>query len=311
VLAALHKNASLLAAVFLAVHIVTAVADSFAPIRIADAVIPFVGRYRPVWLGFGALGFDLLVALVVTSLLRERLGYRAWRAVHWAAYLCWPVAFLHGLGTGSDTRAGWGVLVNVGCLLAVLFAIWWRVGATRTAPTGRRVAATLTSLGVAFALVAWMVAEPMRPGWARRAGTPTDLLVAASSSGSAVDGFAVPFTSSLQGSIGETDARNGRAVVTIDATLASEPGARLHLVVEGPALDDGGVAMRDSAARLVSGTGDPYRGHIADLNGDTLVATVRDPYGRGLRLDVQLVPSGGNRITGSLTGRTGGSSDDG
>ena len=53
------------------------------------------------WLGLGALAFDLLVALVVTSLLRRRLGLRAWRAVHWLAYACWPVALVHGWGTGT------------------------------------------------------------------------------------------------------------------------------------------------------------------------------------------------------------------
>ena len=100
VLAALHRNVALLATAFVAAHVATALADSYAPIRIVDVVVPFIGSYRPLWLGLGAVAFDLLVALIVTSLLRERLGHRAWRAVHWAAYVCWPMALLHGLGTG-------------------------------------------------------------------------------------------------------------------------------------------------------------------------------------------------------------------
>ena len=63
--------------VLLVLHIVTSVLDSFAPIALPDAVIPFASAYRPLWLGLGALSFDLLLALVVTSLLRRRLGYRA------------------------------------------------------------------------------------------------------------------------------------------------------------------------------------------------------------------------------------------
>ena len=70
--------------------------------RLVDVVVPFVGAYRPFWLGLGALALDLLAALIVTSLLRARIGLRAWRAVHWVAYACWPVALVHGLGTGSD-----------------------------------------------------------------------------------------------------------------------------------------------------------------------------------------------------------------
>src|SRR5581483_4638934 len=102
--AALHKNVSLLSVVFLGVHIATTVVDGFAPIGWLDAVVPFRSPYRPLWLGLGALSVDLLLALVVTSLLRARIGYRTWKAVHWAAYACWPVAVLHGMGTGTDTR---------------------------------------------------------------------------------------------------------------------------------------------------------------------------------------------------------------
>jgi methionine sulfoxide reductase heme-binding subunit len=69
---------------------------------------------------------DLMIALVVTSLLRQHLGYRAWRAVHWAAYACWPIAFVHGLGLGSDTGFGWDLAINLTCLGAVVGAVVWR-----------------------------------------------------------------------------------------------------------------------------------------------------------------------------------------
>ena len=175
VLAAIHKNASLLAVSFLAVHIITAVADSFAPISLVDAFIPFVGRYRPIWLGLGTVAFDLLIALVVTSLVRERIGYRVWRVVHWAAYACWPVALMHGLGTGSDTRVRWAAFVNVVCIMMVVAAVFWRIGSTRTVTIGRRATASFASAAIAVAVIAFMLVEPMRPGWARKAGTPTAL----------------------------------------------------------------------------------------------------------------------------------------
>ena len=88
-----------------------------------DAVIPFAGSYRPLWLGLGAAAFDLLLAVIITSLVRARLGYRSWRAVHWLAYLAWPVALVHGLGTGSDVRLGWMLAVNVLCTAVVLIAV--------------------------------------------------------------------------------------------------------------------------------------------------------------------------------------------
>jgi methionine sulfoxide reductase heme-binding subunit len=84
-----------------------------------DAFIPFISPYRPLWLGLGAIALDLLIALTVTSLLRARLGHRSWRLVHWTAYLCWPLAVLHGLGTGSDTRTRWVLVVTLLCVAAI------------------------------------------------------------------------------------------------------------------------------------------------------------------------------------------------
>jgi sulfoxide reductase heme-binding subunit YedZ len=122
----MHRNVSLLAVAFLAVHIVTVVLDPYVPIRVVDAVVPFVSSYRPLWLGLGALAFDLLLALVVTSLLRTRIGLRTWRVVHWAAYALWPTALVHALGTGTDALRPWFLATVVACVLAVAAAVAWR-----------------------------------------------------------------------------------------------------------------------------------------------------------------------------------------
>ena len=127
VLVTLHRTTSLMVLALLAVHVVTAVLDSFAPIRLIDAVFPFVGGYRPLWVGLGALALDLLVAVTVTSLVRHRLGLRAWRSVHWLAYGCWPIALLHGFGTGTDAFSVWLLAVQAACILAVAVAVGVRL----------------------------------------------------------------------------------------------------------------------------------------------------------------------------------------
>ena len=111
----LHRSVSLLAMVFLVLHILTSVLDSFAPISLLDAFIPFAGSYRPFWLGLGAVSFDLLLAVTITSLLRQRMGYASWRAIHWLTYASWPVALLHGFGTGSDVKDTWLLALSVLC----------------------------------------------------------------------------------------------------------------------------------------------------------------------------------------------------
>jgi sulfoxide reductase heme-binding subunit YedZ len=177
VVAGLHRNVSLLAVVFLAVHVSTAVADPFAPIGVIDIFVPFAGRYRPLWLGLGAVATDLLIALVVSSLARQRIGYSAWRIIHWAAYACWPIALVHGLGTGSDGRSGWVQVLYVVCVLSVLAAIAWRLQ-SRWSTVGyrTRLTAGVSALLITVAVAAWTIQGPMRPGWARRAGTPPALL---------------------------------------------------------------------------------------------------------------------------------------
>jgi methionine sulfoxide reductase heme-binding subunit len=125
----LHRNVSLFTLVFLGLHIITAVTDSFVNIALLDAVIPFYHSYSPFWVGLGAIAFDSLIALVVTSLLRVRLGVTAWRRVHWLAYLAWPVAVAHGLGLGTDSGQLWMLAVELLCIISVLAALTIRVRA--------------------------------------------------------------------------------------------------------------------------------------------------------------------------------------
>jgi predicted ferric reductase len=134
VTATLHKNISLLSVVFLATHVVTTIVDPVSPVHVLNAIVPFTGSYRPLWIGFGVVAIDLLAALVITSVLRRRIGYRAWRAIHWSAYACWPLAMLHGLQAGSDASTPWARTVYVVCAASMLAAVGWRVTASIVTP---------------------------------------------------------------------------------------------------------------------------------------------------------------------------------
>lgn len=131
---AMHRNLSLFALALIAVHVTTTVVDGYTPIGFVDAVVPFRSPYRSFWLGLGALAFDVLLAVALTSAVRHRLGYRTWKAVHWMAYASWPVAVLHGLGTGTDALSRIGLVVNGACLLAVAAAVAWRLNQPGAVP---------------------------------------------------------------------------------------------------------------------------------------------------------------------------------
>jgi sulfoxide reductase heme-binding subunit YedZ len=145
-----HRNAALLALVFLVMHITTLLLDPYAQLKLVDLVLPFHAGYRPAWVGLGTLVLDLMVALVATSLLRHRLGIRAWRTVHWLAYAAWPIAWAHGIGSGTDRGTGWYAAFAIGCTIAVGVALIWRIGPGFATLGGRR--------------------EPVRP--ARRGAAP-------------------------------------------------------------------------------------------------------------------------------------------
>jgi methionine sulfoxide reductase heme-binding subunit len=141
----LHRNISLLAVAFIAVHVLTAVLDTYVNIPILAGVVPFASGYERGWLTLGTVSFDIMLAMIVTSLLRGRLNRVLWRAVHLLAYLCWPVAFAHSIGSSRDLRHGGPLLdLCIGCALIVAGAVIWRLAhAARQLPRAARVAAIL------------------------------------------------------------------------------------------------------------------------------------------------------------------------
>lgn len=129
-IAAVHRNAGLIATVLLLIHVLALLLDPYAQLNLVDLVVPFTATYRPLWTGLGTLGFDLLLAVVVTSLLRTRIGRRGWKAVHWFVYLAWPVSLLHVLFGGTDSATWWLRALAVLCFLTAGVAALWRLAGT-------------------------------------------------------------------------------------------------------------------------------------------------------------------------------------
>ena len=127
----LHRTLALFCVAFLGLHVATAIADPYVRIGWAAAVLPLTSPYRTLAIGLGALAVDLGGAVLVTSLIRRRLGYRAWRAVHWLAYLAWPAAFAHAVTAGNDLRTWWAALVLWGSAAAAGTAVIARLLAWR------------------------------------------------------------------------------------------------------------------------------------------------------------------------------------
>jgi sulfoxide reductase heme-binding subunit YedZ len=319
---AVHRNLSLFCITLIAIHIVTTVADGFVPISYLDAFIPFLAPYRPLWIGLGAVAFDMLLAVGITSGLRRRIGVRAWRGVHYLAYVCWPIAVLHGLGSGSDARLSIMVLIEVVCIASVVSAVAWRLVAARELPSARRLAAAGATAALVIGIGVFALFGPLQPGWSRRAGTSAPVLAeinarfatktVGSASGSTASTTvpstttpssrgvipASPFTANVTGTI-KTSNQNSAGEVEVLLSMQLQ-GSNASLVVKliGTAVN-GGVSMSSSSVAL--GT---EQGTVTALDGSTIGATVRGPSGR-IDLDMQLSI---NQSTGSITGTVSGTS---
>jgi methionine sulfoxide reductase heme-binding subunit len=302
VITGLHRNLTLVALSFVGVHVLMSVADSYTPVRLVDAVVPFVSAYRPVWLGLGAVAFDLLVALIVTSLLRARIGYRRWKATHWFAYAAWPVALVHGIGTGSDARAGWMVVLTFCCVAVVLVAVLWRLLGTPEGDwSGRRIAGALGAVALPLALFGWMHTGPLKRGWAARAGTPSALLGSSSgSTASQISSATVPerFSAQLQGTLSQSEVGDqGDVEVAVDGLLSGGFSGRLRLVLIGQRLETGGVRMTSSRLSVGPGSG-PFTlvGRVVQLDGPHVLGALTEPSGRRVQLALDLRIDAGRRF---------------
>jgi DMSO/TMAO reductase YedYZ heme-binding membrane subunit len=313
-LAGFHRNLPLLAIAFVVAHVLTTVADGYAPIGVKDAILPFLSPYRPVWLGLGTVAFDLLLALVATSLLRARIGLRGWRAVHWLAYLSWPVALMHGLGTGTDGRSGWLLVLVAACAVTVAAAVVLRLVRTPGIDGGRRLAGLGAVPATLLVLFIWAKTGPLQHGWALRAGTPASLIpatarspVSATAAGSITQRPAsatrLPYTATVAGSLTQAQPNSsGIATVQIDARTSGPVAGRLRATLYGIPLENGGLSMQGSdVAYATAGSLAAYRGPVVALAGRHITAVVADAAGSHLRLDLDLRidPSSGS-VGGTL-----------
>jgi methionine sulfoxide reductase heme-binding subunit len=314
----LHRNVSLLVLVFLGLHIVTTIADSFAPVGWLDVVLPFAGSYRPLWLGLGAMSFDLLIALTVTSLLRGRLGYRTWRWVHWTSYACWPTAVMHSLGTGTDSKLPLFLAVTVGCVGVVVVALWYRLAAGWPAHLGVRVSSAVLSVVLPLLALGWMLGGPLQPGWALKAGTPASLLIHHTPAGGSGTSSPArqksspqrlpdaPFTAPLVGSVAQSAPnQNGEIAIRIHATTGGGTNGVLDIVLDGTPSDGGGVSLTGSQVSFgTASQPQQYTGQLTDLRGGVLQISTQDSSGRRLALSVT-VNLNGARVTGQLSASAG------
>jgi hypothetical protein len=306
----LHRNVSLAVVVFLAIHVTTTVVDGFVPIGWLDVIIPFHSGYRPVWVGLGALAIDILLALIVTSLLRVRIGPRVWRGVHWLAYACWPIALVHGLGSGTDSVTRWMQVVDAVGLLTVLVVLGWRIMARRPAhPAGAPIAlAAPLVVAVGVGLFAWR--GPFSPTWgshgarlgagpaaasvANPSARPTPATTPSTGSSSAPPTTApssgaaptLPLDATVGGPRSVSD-NGGTRTVTLDMRSA-DGSVAIRIDLTGTPDPSGGVILNGGQVSVTLGGTSHLNGPVTSLDGGTLTADLSGADGEAVTLTAEL-----------------------
>jgi len=98
----LHRFFSMLAIVFLGIHLAALVPDNFVEFGLAELFIPMASTWEPSAVAWGIVAFWLLLAVEITSLLRARLPHRLWRGVHLLSFVVWISGTVHLLFAGTD-----------------------------------------------------------------------------------------------------------------------------------------------------------------------------------------------------------------
>ncbi len=121
----LHNHVTLLSVVFLIVHVAAIWIDPFTNFSASAVFVPFMSSYRTLWMSLGIVALYLGIAIGISTLLRSKIGYRAWRQFHTLTLLLYTLATVHGIFTGSDTKQLWTLamyIVSVG-LVSTLFVL--------------------------------------------------------------------------------------------------------------------------------------------------------------------------------------------
>lgn len=309
----MHRSLTLLAVVVLGIHVGAAVLDPFARIGFKDIVVPFGAHYRPIWVGIGAVAIDLGIAVVATSLLRVRMGYRSWKLLHWASYPIFALSIVHGLGTGSDSALLLSKIIYLLVGAVLLLSILARLISNRNIFGFQKLALLSTSFGLPLLIVAWAFIGPFGPNWPKRAaaglGQSVSANTAANSASSVSKAKPVPifsigsgYSSSWSGKIDSSPANSqGEVALRLIGPLSGSPGYELSVTLIGFP-QEGGISMASSILEVANTQGTPfYEGKVTTLSGTTIVCQISNVTGSTTAITINLnLSSSGTTFTGTV-----------
>lgn len=124
----LHQFASLVGVSYGVFHALILLGDRYLNYSLPQLLIPFASAdYRRVEVALGQLALYLMAAVTFSFYIRQRLGYRMWRLLHYASFGVYSLVLVHGLLAGTDTSALPVQAMYLATGTTVLFLTFYRV----------------------------------------------------------------------------------------------------------------------------------------------------------------------------------------
>ena len=171
---AVHQYTSMLGLAFAAYHGLVLMGDHFTDFSLPKLLTPFSIAYETVWVGLGQVSFYIWLIVVLSFYVRQKIGQKAWRVIHYANFAIFVMGFLHGIRTGTDSQSSWVVGYFWVSGLSLLMLLAYRIYETSlkgrvklalptlTLPTFKRVPVSETILATSQILTRPSLATRMK-----------------------------------------------------------------------------------------------------------------------------------------------------
>jgi predicted ferric reductase len=133
----LHQVSGLMVVGLLALHVFALLGDAYIGYTLPELLVPFLSPYRPLSVALGILGFYLTLVVTFTFYVRQWIGRRTWRLIHYGSFAVFALGLLHGILSGTDTGTPWAVAIYAASALGIGGLTWWRFRTAGPLPSGR------------------------------------------------------------------------------------------------------------------------------------------------------------------------------
>jgi len=271
----LHRFTTILALAFTLFHVYILLGDSYFNFNVWQLSVPFLTPYRTWQTAVGLASVYVLMLLVISFYVRQFIGYRAWRTLHYLTFALFAGATLHGLSAGTDTSQAWAKLIYVvtgaGTVALIMYRIQYNMPENSTLRSLRLASAIGTVVVAVVIAFGTGLFTPGRPPSAVLAdaapeeqGQPQvirDSAAVATPAGPAATPDPYPFLASFDNDFSGTYAQTSDATgthLTLDGVTSGDLTTKLHVELQQTRVAGANPTVTLNKAELI----DPASGQV-------------------------------------------------